>query len=80
MRLNIKTATMKLLVIVFTLLPGFAAQASAQETKLKWFGHAAFSITTPSGKVILIDRWLGNPSNPEARAGKDPLAAVPKDD
>jgi len=30
-----------------------ASRAEAQETKLKWFGHAAFSITTPNGKVLL---------------------------
>lgn len=54
--------------------------ASAQETKVKWFGHAAFSITTPRGKVILIDPWLSNPSNPEAKEARDPLAAVPKVD
>jgi L-ascorbate metabolism protein UlaG (beta-lactamase superfamily) len=55
-------------------------RASAQETKVRWFGHAAFSITTPRGKVLLIDPWLNNPSNPEAKDGKDPLAAVPKVD
>jgi L-ascorbate metabolism protein UlaG (beta-lactamase superfamily) len=55
-------------------------QASAQETKVRWFGHAAFSITTPRGKVLLIDPWLSNPSNPEAKDGKDPLASVPKVD
>ncbi|HEV7894053.1 MAG TPA: metal-dependent hydrolase [Pyrinomonadaceae bacterium] len=54
--------------------------ASAQETKVKWFGHAAFSITTPRGKVLLIDPWLSNPSNPEAKDGKDPLASVRKVD
>lgn len=78
--MNIKTPTMKQLVVLFILLLAFAAQASAQETKLKWFGHAAFSITTPNGKVILIDPWLNNPSNPEAKGGKDPLVAVPKVD
>jgi hypothetical protein len=51
-------------VVLFVFLLGFAGQASAQETKLKWFGHAAFSITTPKGKVLLIDPWLSNPSNP----------------
>jgi L-ascorbate metabolism protein UlaG (beta-lactamase superfamily) len=51
-----------------------------QETKLKWFGHAAFSITTPNGKVLLIDPWLGNPSNPEAKDGRDPLAAISRVD
>jgi L-ascorbate metabolism protein UlaG (beta-lactamase superfamily) len=30
-----------------------AVQGSAQETKVRWFGHAAFSITTPRGKVML---------------------------
>src|SRR5256714_13595831 len=59
---------------------GSAYRVSAQETKLKWFGHAAFSITTPNGKVLLIDPWLRNPSNPEATDGKDPLASIPKVD
>jgi len=59
---------------------GSVYQISAQETKIKWFGHAAFSITTPKGKVLLIDPWLNNPLNPEAKDGKDPLAAVPKVD
>jgi L-ascorbate metabolism protein UlaG (beta-lactamase superfamily) len=65
-------------LIVLTL--GSAYQVSAQETKIKWFGHAAFSITTPKGKVLLIDPWLNNPSNPEAKGGKDPLVSVPKVD
>lgn len=54
--------------------------ASAQETKVRWFGHAAFSITTPRGKVLLIDPWLNNPSNSEARDCKDPSASVPRVD
>jgi len=56
------------------------SQAAAQETKLKWFGHAAFSITTPNGQVLLIDPWLRNPSNPEGKDNKDALAAVSKVD
>jgi L-ascorbate metabolism protein UlaG (beta-lactamase superfamily) len=33
---------------------------------LTWLGHAAFRITTPSGKVILIDPWIqSNPACPE---------------
>jgi L-ascorbate metabolism protein UlaG (beta-lactamase superfamily) len=66
--------------VVLLVLTGVANQANAQETKLKWFGHAAFSITTPKGKVLLIDPWLGNPANPEAKDGKDPLTAIPKVD
>ena len=57
-----------------------ALPAAAQETKIKWFGHAAFSITTPKGKILLIDPWLKNPLNPAAKEGKDPFAAVPKVD
>jgi L-ascorbate metabolism protein UlaG (beta-lactamase superfamily) len=78
--MNIRMTTPTPLVALFILWLGFAAQATAQETKLKWFGHAAFSITTPNGKVILIDPWLKNPSNPEGKDGKDPLLAVPKVD
>ena len=41
---------------------------TAQETKIKWFGHAAFAVTTPQGKVLLLDPWLNNPLNPAAKA------------
>ena len=35
--------------------------------KITWLGHATFSVTTPSGKVVLIDPWTaGNPSCPAA--------------
>jgi len=34
--------------------------------KLTWLGHSTFKITTPSGKVVLIDPWvMGNPACPE---------------
>ncbi len=62
------------------LLIGLVTHAAAQETKLKWFGHAAFSITTPKGKVLLIDPWIKNPSNPEAKDNKDPFASISKVD
>ena len=55
-------------------------QASAQETKLTWLGHACFSITTPKGRVLLIDPWLNNPASPDVKAGKDPLASLSKVD
>lgn len=53
---------------------------TAQETKIHWFGHAAFSITTPNGKVLLIDPWIKNPANPDAKDGKDPLPGIAKAD
>lgn len=66
--------------VCLLLLIGLVSQAAAQETKLKWFGHAAFSITTPKGKVLLIDPWIRNPSNPEAGEGKDPFAPISRVD
>ena len=53
---------------------------SADSTTLTWHGHAAFEIVTPNGKVLMIDPWLKNPSNPNAKDGKDPLAAITKVD
>ena len=69
-----------LLVVLLLLGRGPVGHAAAGETKLRWFGHAAFAITTPNGKVLLIDPWLKNPANPEAKDGQDPLGAVPKVD
>jgi len=64
--------------IVFLLL--LASAALAQDTRIKWFGHAAFTITTPQGKVLLIDPWLTNPKNPEASDGRDALQSLGKVD
>ena len=33
--------------------------------QIRWLGHAAFQITSPNGKVILIDPWLSNPKAPD---------------
>jgi len=73
-RLSIPAALVTL-ILVFSV-----NQASAQETKLTWLGHACFSITTPKGRVLLIDPWLNNPANPDVKAGKDPLASLSKAD
>jgi len=78
--MEIRIAATKVLVALFILLLGSVSQTMAQETRIKWFGHAAFSITTPNGKVLLIDPWLNNPSNPEAKDGKDPLSAITRVD
>ena len=68
-----------LFTLLFTLLAG-CVTIQAQDTKLKWLGHAAFSITTPNGKVLLIDPWLSNGQNPDAKNGQDPLAAISRVD
>src|SRR3546814_5675761 len=55
-------------------LPGTSAPAQAQggqtlggKTELLWLGQSAFRITTPGGKVILIDPFITqNPKTPAA--------------
>ncbi|MGH8738309.1 MAG: metal-dependent hydrolase [Burkholderiales bacterium] len=41
------------------------AHAAKGQTKLHWYGQAAWKIVTPSGGVILIDPWLTVPTNPD---------------
>jgi L-ascorbate metabolism protein UlaG (beta-lactamase superfamily) len=54
------------------------APASAPDAAtLTWYGHAAFKVTTPSGRVLLVDPWITNPANPN---GKKDLAALDKVD
>ncbi len=78
--MNSKTLIVRFPAAVCILLILFVGRGLGQETRLKWFGHAAFSITTPGGKVLLIDPWLANPVNPEAKDGKDALASLTKVD
>lgn len=54
-----------------------AATAAQAETQLTWYGHSAFKITTPSGKVVLVDPWIVNPANP---AGKEQLEKLDRAD
>jgi L-ascorbate metabolism protein UlaG (beta-lactamase superfamily) len=72
-----------LLAAVVLLVPALVAAQPAKparppptapaKTKLTWYGHAAFRVETPRGKVILIDPWITNPVNP---TGKDDLARL----
>jgi L-ascorbate metabolism protein UlaG (beta-lactamase superfamily) len=34
----------------------------ATQTQLTWYGHSAFKLVTPKGKIVFIDPWLKNPS------------------
>jgi L-ascorbate metabolism protein UlaG (beta-lactamase superfamily) len=56
------------------------ALAAAGTTQLTWFGHAAFRIVTPKGKVLFVDPWLNNPMNPAAGKDKDAVAGIGKAD
>jgi L-ascorbate metabolism protein UlaG (beta-lactamase superfamily) len=56
-------ACVALVLAATTVSPALAAGKG--ETKLHWYGHSAWKITTPSGGVILIDPWLTAPTNPD---------------
>ena len=38
-----------------------------------WLGHATFRMTTPGGKKLIFDPWLGNPSCPDSAKAIDAL-------
>ncbi|HQT25680.1 MAG TPA: metal-dependent hydrolase [Burkholderiales bacterium] len=60
------------LLALFLPAAGFAAQ-----TELTWYGHSAFKVKTPEGKVLLIDPWITNPAN---KSGKEDLEKIGKVD
>ena len=65
------------LVIFLALSLSTPATFAAGKTELTWYGHAAFKLKTPNGKILLIDPWITNPSN---KNGKDDLAKLDKAD
>lgn len=63
---------------IVALLAAFPAAADpGKRTQVKWLGHAAFQVTTPAGKVLLIDPWISNPVLPN---GKEVAAGIAKAD
>lgn len=64
-------------LLSLTLICGLPGLGWAEETSLTWYGQSAFKLTTPSGKVLLIDPWIVNPVN--SNGAKD-LAALTKVD
>lgn len=67
------TAALSLTLLMIFSITAFAAGG----TDITWYGHSAFKVTTPSGKVLLIDPWLTNLANPK---GKELLAGLDKAD
>lgn len=54
-----------------------AAAPAAGEVRLQWFGQAAFKVTTPGDKVIVIDPFItGNPVTPERHKDLDALGDI----
>jgi len=65
--------------ITVALVLGASAPAGAADGKIEllWLGQAAVRISTPTGKVIVIDPFLTkNPKTPEAYKDLDALGKV----
>lgn len=73
MRKLIFRIMMMCLMCVCCAVPAFAASA-----EITWYGHSAFRVVTPSGKVLLVDPWITNPAN--AANGKKDLESLTRVD
>lgn len=63
--------------LLLALLLAIPCTVFAANTELTWYGHAAFKLTTPSGKILFIDPWIKNPAN---KNGETDLAKIDKAD
>ena len=67
-----------LFTFVAVCLLAFAGTALAQgKAELQWFSQAGFKLTTPGGKVIMIDPWiLGATKTPPELKDLDKIGKV----
>jgi len=63
----------KIFVAIYLLI---LANMTYAKTEILWYGHSAFSIKTPSGKILLIDPWITNPANKDGEKQLDELKNV----
>lgn len=64
-------STLLLLALLLPALPAFAGPA-----ELTWYGHAAFKVVTPAGKILVVDPWITNPANPNGKKDVEALTKV----
>jgi L-ascorbate metabolism protein UlaG (beta-lactamase superfamily) len=62
-------------LVLVLLMPSITLAAG--KTEITFYGQSAFKVTTPGGKVMLIDPWITNPAN---QSGKADLAKLDKVD
>ena len=70
---------MKRLILFVVLLAFFvlaANAAMAAPAQFTWYGQSAFKVVTSSGKVLLVDPWISNPTNPNAKKDLEELTKV----
>ena len=65
----------KILLLIFFII-SFIPALVFGSTEIVWYGHSAFKIKTPNGKILLIDPWITNPLNKDSRKHIDELTRV----
>ena len=72
-----KVCVARLLASLSLMLLVASATAQTGKAELLWLGQSAFRLTTPGGKVIVIDPWLRtNPRTPEDYKNLEKLGKV----
>jgi L-ascorbate metabolism protein UlaG (beta-lactamase superfamily) len=74
----IRRVALALILVTFAAAAALAQTPSAgSSVQLQWFAQSAFKLTTPGGKVIMIDPWLTeNPKTPAANKDLSKLGKV----
>ena len=74
---NILGMLAALLLVAGCVTPPDRDAGMSGSTEIWWLGQAAMRITTPGGKVIMIDPWiLGNPKTPAQYKNLDALGKI----
>ncbi|GAC1406851.1 MAG: metal-dependent hydrolase [Burkholderiaceae bacterium] len=75
--MNLRTAASFVIAAVTPQVMLTAGAAEHRATEVLWLGQASTRITTPGGKVIVVDPWLiSNPKTPEAYKKLNALGKV----
>jgi L-ascorbate metabolism protein UlaG (beta-lactamase superfamily) len=76
-RRDVVTVCALLATVSALLLPGWLDAQSSGKVEVLWLGQAAFKITSPGGKVIVLDPFLvNNPKTPAEYKNLDKLGKV----
>jgi L-ascorbate metabolism protein UlaG (beta-lactamase superfamily) len=76
-RTKVLTLNVVLLLALALILPGVPSAQQSGKVEVLWLGQATFKITSPGGKVIVLDPFLvNNPKTPAQYKNLDALGKV----
>jgi L-ascorbate metabolism protein UlaG (beta-lactamase superfamily) len=76
-RTKVLTLNVVLLLTLALILPGVPSAQQSGKVEVLWLGQATFKITSPGGKVIVLDPFLvNNPKTPAQYKNLDALGKV----